>query len=85
MVRMAVFGMLIGGLSAAAQQPDPIQEQLGRFELFTGCAPLILDVEADSDRPDYIASVTAAAESRLRAARLFLDRSSPGALVGPPP
>ena len=71
---VAVAVLALVSATAGAQPPDPDADaQHERFELFTGCAPLNLIVEPDPDRPDFTAAVTAAAESRLRAARLFTE------------
>ena len=75
--------LALASATAGAQPPDPIQDRVDRFGLLTDCSPLILSVDPDPDRPDFTASVTAAVESRLRSARLFIEED-PGYAIGAP-
>ena len=67
-----------------ALMADPIEEQITRFELFNECKPMSFVVEQLSDGAGKIEltqeSLETLVESRLRAARLFLEES-PGVFL----
>ena len=63
----------LGGGRAGAQLGDPdLFAQSGRFSLFNGCVPMAVAV-GTVERPRLGVPVQDAAESRLRAARVYTD------------
>ena len=76
---LGVFLLALGAASAGAQPRDAnraAETILERFRLFTDCAPLILTVEPVDGRETFYTQVMASAESRLRAARVFIEIDS---------
>lgn len=73
-MRSLAFFLLL--LAPAAGGQDT-KRKIERFELFNSCRPVYLSIESlDSDAADIgltVEAVQAAAESRLRAARLYTD------------
>lgn len=78
-MRLALVALLLATLlvPAAAAQDDKVERQVERFNLYNACRPMLLVIEGLHEEASRISLTTEklqmAAESRLRAARLYTE------------